>query len=531
MIDPRPDRRASGAALATLGAITVLAALLRCSALDYGGGVWAAHPDELNVVTAIDAARAGKLSPFHVAYGGGFVYPLSTFVRTVELAFGTPAASPANDATDYLGQPYAEYLHARLWSATLAVLTVALTGVVGARVAGWPAGLLAAAMVTAAPLAVLNAHLAKADSACALGSVLVLGALALRGSSRRRILALGLAAGLALSVKYHAGPLLAVAIALLALPATRPSVRAAHLAGGVAIAVLAALALNAFWIWAPAESLAHFRALVRSQFAYVRAPWFAGLAVDPLVYHATISLRFGCGLVFALLALPALLFAVFSDATLRLFVLVVVGELAVLAFNPLTLSRNFLPVLPTLAVLVGHLLARVADRLGRYRLAFLVLAGVALVCGPLRTSVKLVELLRADDTRTLLQRWIAERLPANATFMSGDGKAGAPRYGLPGSGIGLAQGEHRMVPFDLDRPRPSPAYLVWYEHPLPFSQAPLPPAAAQLEVAAEFDPFDGPVDAVFDVYDAFYVPLARAAHVVRPGPHIRVLALPDQPPA
>src|SRR5262245_66370842 len=101
-----------------------------------------------------------------------------------------PSGAPPKDAG---GRPFAAYVVARGWSALLSTLTVAVTGLVGARLGGPATGLVAAAVMAASPIAVRDAHFAKADSACTLVAALVLLSLTGRGA---RVAARGGAAGL-----------------------------------------------------------------------------------------------------------------------------------------------------------------------------------------------------------------------------------------------------------------------------------------------------------------------------------------------
>src|SRR5439155_22659617 len=177
------------------GLLAVLAfgAMLRFSALDFGGSVWAVHPDEQNVLSVLQAMDRGELDYFEVAYGGGYYYPLHAFFAVYRRWVSPPATD--SHPRDIFGNSLEAYVAARMWSALLSTLGVWLTYVVGARVSGRLAGLLAAGMVASSPLAVRDAHFAKADSACAFAVTVLLLPLVRTGVGPRRWLPIGAAAG------------------------------------------------------------------------------------------------------------------------------------------------------------------------------------------------------------------------------------------------------------------------------------------------------------------------------------------------
>src|SRR4029078_8750417 len=89
-----------------------------------------------------------------------------------------------------------------------------------------------------------------------------------------------------------------------------------------------------------------FGALIDSQLEYVRRPFLAAWARPPLEYHALVSLRYGCGAAAALLAGPTPAAALVRRGPTRWVALAAVRQLAVLLGNPITWSRNLMPVVP-----------------------------------------------------------------------------------------------------------------------------------------------------------------------------------------
>jgi 4-amino-4-deoxy-L-arabinose transferase-like glycosyltransferase len=518
--------RSTGRAL-SLAAVIVAAAGLRLAAVGFGPGSFEARPDENGVVLGLAALEVGEFSPGLVLYGGGYFYPLDVFVR----AWGAWAWPDGVAARVRAGDFHSVRVAARVWSALLSTLTVALTFVLARRLSGWRAGLVAAAMVAVAPLAVREAHFAKADTAAAAALTLVLGALVLpRERSVARAVGIGVATAVALGTKAMIGVLPAVVLGL----ARPPGARVRRVDGkGLAVGLLAGAvtmaALNPFVLrwpglsWTSARLLAH---------ALSTADWLPGADVvpGPLAYHATISLRYGCGLAWALLAVPALAFGLVAGEGLRLVALAVLGHWAVLLASPMVLARFFLPAVPGLAVLTAALLVAAIDRLRLSRRG----AGVALaaaaalvVAEPLVLSTATVRLLARDDTRVLAGRWIEAHLPPDAPIVTWGAPPRASEFGRPPLG-------GRPVRPNLPPgvwARAGVAAVVWHHYPLPYSSEELPPAAAALPRLATFDPFRGdPGSLVLEPLDAFYLPMAGLGAVERPGPRIEILAVAPSAP-
>jgi 4-amino-4-deoxy-L-arabinose transferase-like glycosyltransferase len=331
--------------LVLLAAILLLAASLRFASLRFGPGALEARPDETGVVLTLAALERGEFFPMLVAYGGGYFHPLAVFVRSVGALVWDTGVTAHIASGDF----DAVRVVARVWSALLALATVALVYGVGRRLRGERVGLLAAGLLAVVPLAVREAHFAKADTAAAAAAALVMAALVLpNGHGVRRGVLIGTATALALSTKLLVGVVPAAAFAVAwpaAVPGRRIDWRA--LAWGAGACVLGVVALNSF-VWrfpsVSADSASHLLGALRS------AAWLPGtdLVAGPLVYHATISLRWGTGLAVTILALPAIVFGLAQGGGLRLLALVALGLSAALLASPMVLARFFLPVLPAL---------------------------------------------------------------------------------------------------------------------------------------------------------------------------------------
>ena len=346
-------------------AIAALAAVPRFVGLEVGRVLEAAHPDEFPVALAQWLLQAGQPSLQLVAYGGGYHVPLQLVLQTLHAIGVETALGATPDVTSETIHGYLMPL--RIWSACLGTAAVALTFRAGSAVAGTAGGAIAALILAAAPAAIRDAHLAKADAAAIFAAALVIAALA-RRETRSEPSAIGLAAacGLALSTKYLVGLAPAAVFALWRRPlagADPARWRRLLLFAGVTAATV--VALNGFWLTAPAECWTLFRDFVDSQYRYVRDPWLVDWVQPPLEYHMIVSLRYGCGWLVAVLTGPAIVAALLRPGATRALAIAVLGQLAVLAMNPTVWSRNLTPILPGIAVLIGALVSRLADRIHR----------------------------------------------------------------------------------------------------------------------------------------------------------------------
>mgnify|MGYP000086889942 CR=1 FL=1 len=517
---PASTRPVTVALLVTL----LVAAGLRFNSLDFGAGDFEARPDETGVVLTLAAMQRAQFFPTLVLYGGGYFHPLDLFVRLWGTLLWDSGVSARVAAGDLEGVRIA----ARTWSSLLALATVALVYVVGRRSRGERVGVLAAALLAVAPLAVREAHFAKADTAATAAVSLLMAALVLpRSQGRWRAVLVGAATALALSTKMLAGVVPVAAFAL-AWPSGAPGRRVdwRALAWGAGACTVGLVALNTF-VWRyPSMSALSARHVLN---ALRHATWLPGadLVAGPLVYHTTISLRWGVGLAFTLLALPAVVFGMMHRAGgLRLLALLTLGHWAMLLASPMVLARFLLPALPPLAVLVAAMLVAAVDRavaLEPRRRAVLAVAALIVTIEPLVASFAMVRLLGRADTRTLAGEWIDAHIAPDARVVSWGAPPGAADFGRPplhGRSV-----QTRLPPDQWDSA--GVTIVVWHHYPLPYSSDPLPNDGVGLRRLATFDPFirGAAVRAVLEPLDAFYLPLGRFAGVERPGPRIDILTI------
>ena len=521
--DASPAWRPRWTALLLL-AILAASTALRFWALDFGRGAPMARPDEL-AATAFatsygDAPSSSPSSSFLsvlggllLQWGGGYLFPLLAFVRGgAWLLWGRSAAEQA--ALD----PVSVTVLARAWSALLAVATVAVVFAAARRISGIRAGLIAAGILACAPLAVREAHFAKADSAASfVASLVALAVVRPWRSSARRAVAIGAVAGLALSTKLLVSLLPGELLGLWESPQRAGRLRSAALA--LLTTALVTAALNPFALGSPATMIGTLLSLVRMLKA---EQWVGHDTVAPAwLYYPDVALRHGVGLGPALLSLPALVLGVAKRGPTRWIALMALTHLAVIATQGLLCARFFLPALPGLVVLVGALSVEAIDRVARTpRVRALATAAVALalVAGPMSTSITLVRLLSRADTRALASEWIEKNLSRDARVAV----FGAPSLWTPFVYPDL-RGRAKLREIDRARwEQERVDYVLLASYPMPYGSGRLPQRDG-LELLVVFDPFTGPTaEPVLEPMDAFFLPLARFAGVARPGPRIEL---------
>ncbi len=387
------------------------------------------------------------LNPHYFANPPGFTYVLHYLFA---LAYG--GAEGVRHA--FAHHPTEVYALARVAAAVLGVLALWLLYLVGARLLGRAAGLLAAAIEAVAFLPVFYAHLALNDvpTLAPLTLSLLGSAGVLQKGRRRDYLLAGIGLGLACATKYTAGiallPLLAAAgVRLLrggerAGPGEEP--RPAHAPGprlpprvergpalaaalGIALAALGAFAAffaaNPFWLLDYKDfhaELVHQSTLSAEAQGKLGAPKQGGL-----LYYLW-SLSWGLGWAPAIAALAGAL-AIWRAHPALGWMLVPAPILFLLFMG--TQGRYFgrwlMPILPLLCLLAAFsalaLATWLAKALPRRRpslaAATVPLAALLLAQG-LIFSVHSGAVLARADTRNLARKWMLEHVPRRARIVA-----------------------------------------------------------------------------------------------------------------
>jgi 4-amino-4-deoxy-L-arabinose transferase-like glycosyltransferase len=502
-------------------ALLLLAGLwLRLWGLDYGLPLPAARPDEEALVPRFVTFDGGDPNPHWFMYPTLSIYLTYGWVKGALL--GGRAAGvwrgPTDIATLATADPRTLYLLARLLSALLGTAAIAVTYHLGRLLGGRRAGLVAALLLTVSFLHVRESHFFKPDAILSLfvaGALVACVVLQRRGTGRAAALA-GLACGLALSVKYTASLAVPLVLAVFLGPAGpgRPS-RGARLLIAASAAAAAAVGGSPYTLLAWSE----FAAWARFTHLWVQYGG-AGFAT-PFGYHLTHSFLAAQGLPLTVFALGALVWG------LRIRNLLPIAAFLLAAFLQLGLAsaaytRYLTPFLPALYALAGVAFVRLAERLGASFAGRAVAAGLllVLVARPLHSAVRFDQIVAARDTRLLAADWLSARV-ARGTPVLVLGSDWPYVFGDP-----VLDGYRVRRNPTLD-PKLGIRYVLTHEHPLPFSRIPAEFEALRpaLRLEQTFSPFAGdtvPADALFELRDAFYVPLTGFGEVVRGGPLIHI---------
>jgi len=440
MTGEAPDRPAASPAARRLASVAVALVLVGALALRLAGNTYGLPfpyaPDE---VAKIDVARTLIERDFaHPPTQPSFLYYSLFVIVQVAEPLGSalsrhgwldPRRFPAGDPV-----PFLIWL-GRCFLAVLGTATVWLVYRLGRELAGRAAGMLAALVYAASPLAIAATQYVKEDTPLALWTTAALyfAARAVRRRRRDDLVLGGAASGLAFASKFSgvASVLVVLAAAALA-PASvgaadrrRTGRRAADALAVVGSCVLAFVLACPVLATRPGMLLGG----IGGQSSYLQRGHHDGIAVSGASQWFTFYLRRA---IVPGLGWPALAAAVAGAVALSrrnrgtafLLVLWSLGYTAVAEAMPAKpypfFARYVLPALPPLAALAGVALARLAalvreSRLTRARRlasAATVVSALALVVAP--AALRAVTAL--PDTRDQARAWALANVPAGAVL-------------------------------------------------------------------------------------------------------------------
>jgi 4-amino-4-deoxy-L-arabinose transferase-like glycosyltransferase len=514
--------------------IVVAGAALRLFPIWFGLPYPHARPDEAVSVSRAMDILAGDLNP-HFFHWPSFTFYLFAalfgVVRIVRrLLFMDPTFSTAT-----------AMILGRACVAVAGTATIAVLFTLGRRALDTATGLLAAAFLSVAMLHVRDSHFAMTDVLMTLlvtASLTVLlrafdAARAARHSrevSIARFAVAGVLGGLAASTKYSAVAIVAaMAAAHLVLLVRWREMPWSPRSWLPSLAFLGAFAVG-FLIATPYAALdfATFSADLRFDFAHLAEGH--GLYLGPgWQYHATRSLPYGSGVVIFAMALAGLPIFVWRRpehaAVIGAFVAVFYAGIG---RGHTVFFRYVLPLVPIVclfaAVAIRTAGAWIALRASvRERTAIAVLA--ALAGGPaLVNAVWFDVLLARTDTRVLAGEWLAPRIRAGETIHDAGGDYARLQLGR----TPFHEWSYDAEKHTFGHPQGlTPDWLVLTQSPLRMYAS--APPALRLLANSSYDlvftvrgTSGAAAAAVYDLQDAFFLPLAGFRTVERPGPTIMV---------
>ena len=462
-----------------------------------------ARPDEETALAHALAVVAGDPNP-HFFHWPSFIFYLFA---------GALAVAPHASVNT-------QYLIARGVVAAAGTATIAALYVLVRDAADETTALVAAGLLAVAPLHVRESHFAMTDVVMTL-LVTVALAIDLRAHARPRWwAAAGALAGLAASTKYTG----AATLALLVLPPYRPAAMmafaGAFLLGFVAGTPYAVLDAHSF-LGGFGFDVTHLSA--GQAFVDVGRGWS---------YHAVRSLPFGVGVITFAAAMAGI--ALMAQRRCRAAAAPATVALALyagLAPGRTVFFRYVLPIVPLLCAAAAVAVCDVAKWWStRFRTRALVWPAAALVALPAAVnSVRLDALLAKTDTRVIAGRWLAARArPEQSVYDAGGDYAGSDLRDVVAHRWAVATFDPVANVF-RDSGGQLPDWLVLPESPLVYGTVPAALrqlAASHYTLVQTVAATDGPTDrSVYDVQDAFFLPVAGFGAIVRPGPTVRIYRL------
>jgi 4-amino-4-deoxy-L-arabinose transferase-like glycosyltransferase len=540
-----------------MAGLLAVAAFVRFRALDFGLPHTQARPDETAIIDPVRTLLSGHLPHFYdypwlflwivaIAYIGYFAWGAAagTFRSLSEMLASWPLH----------WEPF--FLIPRAISALAGTVSILIVFRLGRQLRDDATGIVAALFLAFAFLHVRSSHFGTTDVVM---TGLIVAAVSLlleahRTRSRRLFLCAGLVSGLAAATKYNA-VILAVPMLvshLMTVWDAGTDRRRAWLDSGIVyFSIPFAIA---FAVGVP------FVVLDRGPFLDAMGELAHALRVGDVrmdlgngwLYHLTFSLRYGLGLPILVAGLAGAILLLWLEPRTGILLLsfpiayyIVAGSIRLL------FVRYAMPIVPFLCVTAAYLVCRAAEWIAsrasrRAEPSPAVMGAIAVVFAGALVSSSVTQVLAFDrimsatDNRVVVAQWFFEHVPAGQTVLQA------------GSRYGLAQFWDRSIPykewrwdgvrqvFILDGSKrlskdDRPEWIVMQDSPLP--------SATQAVVneilndgykpVADFPAFSRSDDLVYDQQDAFYVPLAGLAHVVRPGPNFSVYkhdaAVPREP--
>lgn len=513
--------------------ILACSAALRLRGIGYGLPCTYSRPDEDRLLAVAARFTPADLNPRY------FIWPSLCFylarggleaVETLRARLSGVARTPV--ASALAADPAPFYLSFRLLFCGIGLLTILALYRLGKGLFSPVSGLIAALFLGASFLHGRDSRFAMLDIPAAF---FVVAAVGRSGAVRRRgrrsdYLWCGLLCGLAAATKYYAA---AAVCPLVAAHLLRPAPRRPR-------RLLSALLLSGLIFAASSPFLwLDFRSAAREIAGGILAPQFlSGFHLLPglktargWLYHPLFSLRYGLGLPLELLALAGaawgIVRALRGCAPHRLLLAFVLPFYALIAFQKSCFLRYTTLLLPFLCLLAAEFL-RAAFARFRASGALLALFALAVAAEPAVRLVQLGSLLSRTDTRLIASEWMVGNLPLSSPLLFAHplifGRP--PAASLYPNRLALPEGaQAEEVAAAVRGLRNGGWFFVLDEHPLPYSRPALgleEILAAAGEAVFVSDPFRAGRLPVYDLFDAFYVPLDGFARLSRPGPALRI---------
>jgi 4-amino-4-deoxy-L-arabinose transferase-like glycosyltransferase len=510
--------------------VILAGALLRFFPIWFGLPYLRARPDEETTISHAIAILGGDPNPhfFHwpslTFYLVAGLLQLGTWIRV--MVDGSPSLTPGE-----------QIVLARGLVAAAGTLTLWCLFRIGLRIGGAAAGLIAALFLCVSILHVRESHFAMTDVLMTMFLVISLDRLLVALDERtprevnRGFAVAGVAAGLATSAKYSAAAILAPMCAAQLVLAYR--------------AYSCESRLPAFW-WLPSIGFVLAAAtsfLATTPYALLDTSQFTADFVFDLrhlsqghvgelgrgwTYHLVRSLPYGVGMTVCTAAIAGLIPLVRSAPSQALVLGVFVGAYyAVMGSGRTVFFRYVLPIVPFACVFAAVGVTRVGAWLGshiRVRHSAVVTVMTAIIAIPAAVNcLRFDRVLARTDARVIAVEWLS--LHAKPSESLGEAPNEYAR-------LDLGDIVHRWYVNGSDGSFRNagdrvPDWLVLHESPL-WTYAQIPHALQALALTRYELRFVARAttaksrSAVYDLQDAFFMPVSRLDTVERPGPTVLI---------
>ncbi len=522
--------------------ILLLAAAVRLWGIDYGLPCTYCRPDEDRLISTALRLSYADPNPHYFIWPGLFFYLTRGILEVATQGYRLVAGGFTGSARDlYVADPAYFHLVLRYIFCGFGVATIYLIYRLGRQLFSSSVGLIAAFFLSLTFLHVRDSHFAMLDIPATLlgvGSLLAAWIVYRRGRWRDYLMA-GVLLGLATATKYYAVILFIPLITAYLSRRGLSPVDNGRGRGIVRLLIALITAAGVFFLTSP-YTLLDLSAFLREIRTGIISPQLVdGFPLLPemntprgWLYHITFSFRYGLGWPLEILSLLGVGYAIWRVAKgavpERLILSFVLPFYLLLAFQKSCFIRYTTLLIPFLCLLGGHLLQSLRSR-GKSSAGVVVLLAVVIMVEPSIRVVGLDRLLSRPDTRNLAGDWMEKNIPTTAiVFYPQPFIFGRPEgfFRYPNR-VNLSPGIdpetfRKMLEYDF----PGEKYTVIHESSLSYS-SPDPEIKRLLEETGEcggVSTFLGSArgPAVFDPFDAFYVPLAGFSAVDLPGPTIRI---------
>src|SRR6266542_2020006 len=518
-----------------LALIIITGGVLRIAPIWFGLPYGNARPDEETSLGHAVAILGGDRNPHF------FHWPSLTFYVLAGLFQIASTLHTIAGLSSQLTDAH-RLLIARAFVALVGTATIGVLFRIGRRIGGDLVGLIAALFLAVSILHVRESHFAMTDALMTFFAMLSL-ALLLRAfdsqrapalsertvhasrrvaqpgqDARRTCSAAGVAGGLAASTKYTAVALFAslAVVHVLLLVRSRQAASRTWLASGVFVAFFA----FAFFATTPFAVLdsAKFAEDFRFNFTHLSEGHIVNLGRG-WIYHITRSLPYGISFPIFIAAIAGVVPFVRHHAAYAL----IVGAFAIATYASLgngytVFFRYVLPLVPILCLSAAIGVHRVVRSSGGARLA------LAFAFWGMVNCIWFDALLAKKDTRVIARAWLDAHVTRDETFYEAENPYA--RLDLHG----FAAHEWRYDPATesfVDAGGRTPDWLVLHESPV-WTYATAPAALRRL-AAEKYDVVQtiaatrgASRSAVYDLQDAFFMPVAGFRTVIRPGPTVLI---------